>query len=172
MDMRKTAAALILALLFSAAIGTMLVNLATANPTWSADFPREPDKTPPTITLHSPLQNQTCNSTNILLNFTVAKPETWFKVLESSNLENYTWVLGNVTSVSYEVDGGEKQSIPVHDTSNLNAAYTGRTLNFSLNLTLPQGPHNKTVGVEAESYYVKPYYLTGPPFSITVHGES
>ena len=112
MDMRKTAAALILALLFSAAIGTMLVKLATANPTWSTDFPREPDKTPPTITLHSPLQNQTCNSTNILLNFTVAKPETWFKVLESSNPENYTWALGNVTSVSYEVAEAKNKASP------------------------------------------------------------
>jgi hypothetical protein len=45
-------------------------------------------------------------------------------------------------------------------------------LNFSLSLTLPEGTHNITVGVEADSYYVPPGYLTGPPFSVTVHGES
>jgi hypothetical protein len=168
---RKTLAlTLILALLFSAVAGTLFVNLGTADPIWSADFPREPDKTPPAIILRSPFQNQTFNSTNIPLNFTVAKPETWFK--ESSNHE-LTWILGNITSVSYEVDGGEKQSLPVHDTSTYITAFTlPRTLNFSLSLTLPEGTHNITVGVEAESYYVPPGYLTGPPFSVTVHEES
>ena len=148
----------------------MLVNLAIANPIWSSDFPAEPDKTPPTIILRSPLRNQTFNSTNISLNFTVAKPETLFQ--ESSN-KDLMWILGNVTSVSYEVDGGGKQNLTVHDTSTYVTAFTlPRTLNFSLSLTLPEGTHNITVKVEAESYYVPKGYLTGPPFSVTVHGES
>jgi hypothetical protein len=169
--MRKTALAVALAALLITATGITFFNLAIANPIWSADFPREPIKTPPTIILHSPFQNQTFNSTNISLNFTVAKPETWFK--ESSNQE-LTYILGSITSVSYEVDGGEKQSLTVHDTSTYITAFTfpPRTLNFSLSLTLPEGTHNITVGVEAESYYVTPGYLTGPPFSVTVHGES
>jgi hypothetical protein len=169
--MRKTALAVALATLLITATGTMLFNLATANPIWPADFPREPDKTPPTIILRSPLQSQTFNSTDIPLNFTVAKPETWFK--KSSNPE-LTYILGKITSVSYEVDGGEKQNLTVHDTSTYVTALTlpPRTLNFSLSLTLPEGTHNITVRVEAESYYVTPGYLTGPPFSITVHGES
>jgi hypothetical protein len=160
--------AFISALMLSTIAGTQLVKMATANPTWGADFPREPDTTPPTIILHSPLQNQTFNSTSIQLNFTVAKPETWFK--KNSNL----WVLGKITSVSYEVDGGEKQNLTVHDTTAYSvtaSAYPPRNLNFSLSLTLPEGTHNITVGVEAESYYVTPGYLTGPPFSIAVHGE-
>jgi hypothetical protein len=158
--------AFISALLLSTIAGTQLAKMATANPTWGPDFPREPDTTPPTITLNSPLQNQTYNSPNVPLNFTVAKPETWFK--ENSNL----WVLGKITSVSYEVDGDEKQNLTVHDTTTYTAStYPPRTLNFSLSLTLPEGTHNMTVGVEAESYYVTPDYLTGPPFSVTVHGE-
>jgi hypothetical protein len=166
--MKGKAVALTLALLCSALAGTQLVNLATANPTWGPDFPREPDITSPTIILRSPCQNQTFNSTNISLNFTVVKPETWFK--ENSNL----WVLGKVTLVSYEVDGGEKQSLLVHDTATYNvkaSTYPPRNLNFSLSLVLPEGTHNITVGVEAESYYVTPGYLTGPPLSLKVQGE-
>jgi hypothetical protein len=162
------AVAFISVLLLSIIAGILLANMATADPIWGADFPREPDVTPPTIILNSPLQNQSFNSTDIQLNFTVAKPETWFK--ENSNL----WVLGKITSVSYEVDTGEKQSLPVYDTATYSvtaSAYPPRNLNFSLGLTLPEGTHNITVGVEAESYYVTPGYLTGPPFSITFHGE-
>ena len=79
--MKKTALTitLILAFLFSAMAWAVPVKMAVANPTWGADFPREPDTTPPTIILHSPLQNKSFNSTNIPLNFTVAKPEAWFK---------------------------------------------------------------------------------------------
>jgi hypothetical protein len=53
----------------------------------------------------------------------------------------------------------------------LTFTFSPRTLNFSLNLNLSEGTHNITVRVEAESYYVTPGYLTGPPFSITVYGE-
>lgn len=167
---KALAPTLILTLLFLVVVCAVSVKMAVANPTWGADFPREPDTTPPAIILHSPLQNQAFNSTNISLNFTVAKPEIWFK--ESSNQE-LTWILGNITSVSYEVDGGEKQNLTVHDTSTyITALMLPRTLNFSLSLTLPEGTHDITVRVEAESYYVPLGYLTGPPFSITVHGES
>jgi hypothetical protein len=170
LTMRKTALAVALGTFLITATGIMLFNVATANPTWiNTDFPSEPDRIPPTIILHSPFQNQTFNSTNIPVNFTVAKPETWFK---SSNLDG-TWVLGNITAVSYKVDGGENHSLPVLDTSTYFTIVTlPRTLNFSLSLTLPKGAHNITVRVEAESYYVTPGYLAGPPFSTTVHGES
>jgi hypothetical protein len=164
----KIAQFVALAALLITATGTLFFNLAKANPTWDPDFPREPDLNPPTIILHSPIQNQTFSSTNIPLNFTVAKPETWFK--KNSNL----WVLGKITSVSYEVDGGEKQSLPVQDTATYNVTtftYPPQNLNFSLSLTLPEGTHKITVRAEAESYYVTPGYLIGAPLYITVHGE-
>jgi hypothetical protein len=173
---KRTAAALFFtaALLLSAMALTQLTNLTTANFIGYAFYPTEPDTTSPVITVLSPAQNQTYTSTDIWLNFTVAKPETWFKLVEAwdSNGNQEIWVFGNITSVSYEVDGGEKQSIPVHDTSTIDAAYTNQTLNFSFNLTLPEGTHNVTVGVEAESYYVKYEYSTGPALAITVQGES
>jgi hypothetical protein len=161
MPMKRRALTLTLILALSALIvGTaQIVNLAVANPTPWMDLPTEPIKTSPTIVMQSPTQNQTYNSTNVWLNFTVVKPETWFKLPSKyggvdSNGNPLYLLLVNITSVYYFVDCGKRQDFPVHDNSFMAAAFPNRTLDFSTNLTLAQGVHNITVSFEADSYYL------------------
>ena len=171
--MKRTALTLTLisALVFSAAVVTMPVNLATANPAPLFPFPwGEPVMTPPTIVVYSPVQNQTFSSTDVWLNFSMIKPETWFPSEDWRSKGYSEGVFGNVTSVYYVVDGGERQNITVHDTDTLFTANAVRTLNFSTNLALTGGVHNVTVSLEADSYYV-----AGQGFSLSsvvVHGNS
>jgi hypothetical protein len=174
--MKRTALALtlVLALLFSTVAGVMFIYLATANPAPLFPFPwDEPVTTPPTIVVHSPVQNQTYGSTDVLLNFSIVKPETWFP---SGHLKEHGYnegVFGNVTSVYYVVDGGERQNITVHDTDTLFTANAARTLNFSIDLVLAEGPHNVTVNLDADSYYVLPIAGQGWSLpSVVVHSES
>ena len=153
------AAAFMLALLSLAVVGTLFVNFVAANPTPWMDLPTEPVKTSPTIVMQSPTQNQTYNSTNMWLNFTVVKPETWFKLpgeyggIDLNGNPLYL-LLVNITSVYYFVDCGKRQDFPVHDNSFMAAAFPNRTLTFSTNLTLAEGIHNITVSFEADSYYL------------------
>jgi len=173
--MKTLAAAFISMLLLSLVAGTLLVNLATANAIFYGYFPTEPITTPPTIIVHSPTQNQTCNSTDVWLNFTVVKPEAWIGLTEVAHDENHNPsypIFGNVISVYYVLDGGERQSIPVHDISDLVEAFPKHTLDFSVNLTLAEGAHNITVGVDGESFYVAYAGWAGGHMSSPVHGES
>ncbi len=142
--------AFISALLFSAVAGAMSVNLATANPAPLFPLPWDkPVTTPTTIVVHSPVQNQIYNSTEVWLNFSIiVKPESVFE---------------NVTSVYYVVDGSERQYIAVHDIETLFYP-SSRTLNFSCSLTLKEGAHNVTVSLEADSYYV--LYVVGQGFTL------
>lgn len=168
-------AVLISVLLISAVAGAMSINLATANPGPLLFFPTEPIATPPTIVVHSPVQNQTYNSTDVWLNFTIIKPETWF-AFNVGSFENGTLVsntFGNITSVYYRVDGGECQNITVHDNAYLlNVGSPTRTLNFSTKLSLTAGTHTVKVSLEADSYYVVSYYGSEPFSSVEVYGDS
>jgi hypothetical protein len=154
--MKRTAlASLISVVLLLTITGMQLAPIATANFMWYYELPTKPDMNPPIVTLYSPTQNLTFNSQNIILNFTVTKPETWIRRSEGKYLNgsNIYYVLGNITSVHYEVDGVESKSIPVQDISTVYLANPQQTLDFSINLTLPEGQHTLHVGVEGETYY-------------------
>jgi hypothetical protein len=164
---------LISALLFSAVSGAVLTRLASANPAPLFPFPwNDPVTTPPTIVVYSPVQNQTYNTIEVWLNFTIMKPEAWFP---SGHLAEHGYnnaVFGNVTSVYYIVDDGKRQNITVHDTDTLFTANSPRTLNFSTLLTLTEGAHSLKVSLEADSYYA---VQTDQGFglkSIAVHNDS
>ena len=115
--MQKTAAlTLALALLFSVVTVAIFANLAKANPAPLFSFPTAPVTTSPTITITSPLQDQTYNSNNAWLNISIVKPETWFGI-EVLHHTDQTFV--NITSVYYVVDTGERQNVTVHDVDDL-----------------------------------------------------
>jgi hypothetical protein len=175
MKRRALALTLVSALLISAVVGAMFVNRATANPGPLLFFPTDPVTTPPTIVVHSPVQNQTYNATDVWLNFTITKPETWF-AFNVGSFENGTLVsntFGNITSVYYVVDGGERQNITVHDTAYLlDVVSPIQTLNFSTQLSLTTGAHTIKVSLEADSYYVVSYYGSEQFSSVKVYEDS
>ncbi len=162
-------------LLISAVAGAISINLATANPGPLLFFPTEPVTTQPTIIVNSPVQNQTYNSTDVWLNFTIIKPETWF-AFNIGAFENGTRIsntFGNITSVYYTVDGNERQNITVHDNTYLvDLVSPTRTLNFSTKLALTPEVHTIKITIEADSYYVVNYYGSEPFSSVKVYGNS
>jgi len=178
--MKRNAAMLsfIVALLFSLTCGARSVNLVKANPVGLFPFPSEPVMTPPTIIVHSPVENQACNSVNVLLNFTIIKPETWFVFNAAAKLENGQMrpahdTFGNITSVYYIVDESERQDIPVSDVASLFDAPSTLTLNFSTIITLTAGAHTVKVSLEADSFYVVRYDYSPDPFSsVILHADS
>jgi hypothetical protein len=93
MKTQVLALTLVLALLYSSVTGLIFIDFATANPAPLFPLPWDVVTTPPTIVVYSPVQNQTYNVTQMLLNFSIiVKPESRFE---------------NVTSVYYV--------IPVHE---------------------------------------------------------
>ena len=159
--MKSTASTLALTLALTILIAqTMLVKLSRANPTPELDFPTEPVLTPPTIVMHSPVKDQNNSPDDLWLNFTIVKPEEWIQPKGPNGGYDpsgnpFYGILGNVTSVWYVVDGGERQNISVYDDTSLYFdASPSRTLNFSTPLTLEEGTHSFKVGFEADSYYL------------------
>ena len=107
--------------------------------------------------MHSPLQNQNYDSSEVLLSFTIIKPDAWFTLPYNWGTDyegNPLYVMfGNITSLHYVVENGERQNIPIHDISFVTDAFPNRTLTFSTNLTFAKGAHSVKVGLEADSYY-------------------
>jgi hypothetical protein len=162
MFMKRKALALILILALSVStVALQFVSLTSANFIGALILPNEPNTTPPTIVVHSPLQNETCNSMDLWLNFTVSKPKRFF---------------GNVTSVWYTVDGGESQDIKFHDrfVNDTGSIFLPiKELDFSSKLKLTPGAHNIKVGLEAQSFYIDFVDRQGWIFpSVLVHAES
>ncbi len=60
--------------------GATFLNSVAANPVAYMNFPseNEPIMIPPTIVVHSPVQNSTFYSPEVWLNFTITKPIEWF----------------------------------------------------------------------------------------------
>jgi hypothetical protein len=169
-----TGLALIAALLLSAATGAISINLAVANPIWVLDFPTEPILKPPTVVVHLPVQNHNYKLTDMLLNFTIIKPDTWFnsdKIVGADEDGNSLYAIyGNITSVYYIVDNGERQNISMYDTFDLIDVFPKyyRNLNFSINLKLSEGVHDVIVGFEADSFYVKTDFYTAENATATI----
>lgn len=175
--MRKTVSALFFLLLFLfLTIAGVFVNLVGANPVWVGYYPTEPVKTPPTITFQSPVKYQIYEPNSAWLNFSIVKPESWFLQVndgydEQGNPAVFTLV--NITSISYMIDGATNISIPVHDLTRYRESFPSRSLNFSTNLSLPEGTHNLAVSVNGESCYYSPgQYVTNGPSRIQVNFTS
>jgi hypothetical protein len=168
--------ALVLALLFSTVAGAIFVNLATANPAPLFAFPTEPITTLPTIVVHSPVQNQLYNSTDVWLNFTVVKPESWFAIDVGSHADHspLSETFVNISSIYFTVDGGERQNISVHDIDSLFDTDPILNLNFSTMLPLAGGTHSVKVGLEANSYYlvIMSYDFSEALSSVKLYAES
>jgi hypothetical protein len=140
------AVAFISVLLFSGIVEIQVANvvLAQFNP-----LRNDPDPNPPSISVQSPKHNQIYNSTDIWLNFTVAKPETWFVYNVAYGCQ------GEIKFVRYTLDGQESANISANDIAwGDYKSPLGRTLEFSINLTeLPEGLHNLMLIAEGTYYY-------------------
>ena len=164
----------LLLLLFSAMVSVTFVSFVKANPVWVLDFPTAPIFTSPTVVVHSPIQDHNYNATNVLLNFTIIKPDTWFnsdKIVGADEDGNPLYAIyGNITSVYYIVDNGERQKISMYDTFDLIDVFPkyNRNLNFSINLKLSEGVHDVIVGFEADSFYVKSDFYTAENATATI----
>ena len=130
--MKKTALAIIsLIMLCLTGVIRQIGGYANANPNWK---PWENALSPPVITVFSPIENQFCISSDVILNFTVVKPADW---LDSNVQMKY---------VAYCVDGfvdgvaDENETIvAVQDPMD---AENPTSFSFSFNLTgLKDGPH-------------------------------
>jgi hypothetical protein len=127
----KTALAVISPITFFLIVVSPTAFSANANPNWR---PWESALSPPIITVLSPIENQSCISSEVILNFTVTKPADWL----DSNLQ--------MRYVAYCVDGfidgvadENEIIIEVHDSMD---AEKPTSFSFSFNLTgLKDGPH-------------------------------
>jgi len=137
------AAAFISALLFSAVALFQFVSLGSANPYDGTPVPpslQTPNKDPPVVTIQSPF-NATYYENEVLLNFTVTQPDSWFKEDVACWIKN----------VSYQLDGEQVVTLfePTPSLSELPA-----TKQFSIVLKgVTGGQHTFQVNVSAESQY-------------------
>lgn len=159
-------------ILLSVIFGIQFVDLVNANPTPLFPFPLEqPIRDLPKVIIHSPIQNTIYNTSTILLNFSIIKPDGWFQSEEYRN-QGYGGQFGNITSIYYVIDN-KKQEISIHDVDSLCKGYPNKVLNFSVPLNLMNGNHSLKVGCDADSYYV--HIIIGQEFelhSVSIYSES
>jgi hypothetical protein len=147
--MKKTALALtaVLALSFSMVAGTQVVGFVSANPFFGNFVPpafQTPNKDPPVVTIKSPL-NVTYFNNDVLLNFTVTQPDSWFE----------RDIVCRIKNITYQLDGGQVVTL----FESLHAELPA-TKQFSIILKgVADGQHTLHVKVTAESlYYPHPTY--------------
>jgi hypothetical protein len=142
MNKETIAATLILSLLFSVLAAFQCVSLALANPYDGTPVPpsfQTPNKDPPIVTIQSPcrtayLQNE------ILLNFTVTQPDSWFEANVACWIKRVTYQLDGQVVTLYE---------PTPSLHELPATRQFSTVLKGLN----EGWHTLQVNVSAESQY-------------------
>jgi hypothetical protein len=122
--------AIMLGLLFTALSLPALTQLVLANP-----FREERWADPPVIVVHSPLNGS--QSSSILLNFTVSKPDWWVGTTEA---KGHTQTFDGA---SYQIDGKSYSSAGNFD-RNLVVP-----LNYCIKLNLTEGSHNVTIRASA-----------------------
>jgi hypothetical protein len=140
-EIRKTfpAAALILALLFLAVVGTQFVILAKANPyIRMGEGPPPADANPPEITILSPENNKTYSPNNVSLNFNVSAGDLFL----SRVYYKADWQEDTTCVYKYYNPDPNNISPPISDFS------------YSLRLTgVPEGKHNIVItAIEWGSY--------------------
>lgn len=150
---RNTLALFILLLLFSCLLMFASINLVTANPAHLFHFPWDnPITTPPQIIIYSPDNNQSCNSPNLLLNFSVIKPDNWYYGgVRATGVE----VFGKITAVYCILEDGQRYNFTVNDWDSPHDPCNKTSLDFSTNITFESaGAHNIKVFAQAFTYYV------------------
>jgi hypothetical protein len=140
-------AVFIAALLFSAVALFQFVSLASANPYDGIPVPpafQMPNEDPPTVTIQSPLNTTIYFENDVLLNFTVTKPASWFK----------PDVVCYIKNITYQMDGGQAVVLYTPTPPTPPSELPG-TEQFSVVLDgLPEGQHTLQIKVSAESQYL------------------
>jgi hypothetical protein len=125
----KALARTIIALILTLTVGMQVVELAMANP---VPWPSTPNQDKPTLTIGSPQNNTIYNETEVYLNFTVTKPDSW------NDPQWFMPYIGQIASVTAYLDG-----------KNIS--------NFNINVTT-SGMHMLNVTVLSYAYYSGPPY--------------
>jgi hypothetical protein len=118
-------------------------NLAAAN---AIPYPTEPNQEFPTLEINSPKNGEVFTATNVEINFTVTKPDSW----------NFYWlttmpVIGTYSVFTY-LDGNLHGKYPLEDPGSIGFP----TADYSVFLRLTSGTHRVKIDVEAFTYYDDP----------------
>jgi len=150
---RKTSALTrILVLLLSIIAGIQFFSLVEANPI-GAELEYT---TPPIVSIHSPLNNETFPA-DVLLHFTVVKPDFWLK----HGGYNAQQIL---KSVRYQLDGKYSDQIPVN--SDLESPF-----DYSVNLkNLTDGVHSLKVYAYASGWFIEMHGFW--EYEVTINSSS
>ena len=142
--MKKAAlTAVFVTLLVLPAAALQAVEVAEGN--FVLNVPGSPDNNPLSLRITSPSSGDLVDSSDVVLNFTITKPKTWF--LYGSH------VIGHVAWAGYSIDDGDFQEVAVNDTG-MGAQNAPSALSFSMILSgVPQGKHDVAVSACGESWY-------------------
>jgi hypothetical protein len=139
--------AFIMVLLFSAAALFQFASVASANPMDGTPVPpafQMPNEDPPKVTVQSPLNTTTYFENEVLLNFTVTKPDSWSK----------PHVVCYIKNITYQIDG-EPSVILYTPTPPTLPSELPSTDQFSVVLnSVHEGQHTLQIKVLAESQYI------------------
>jgi hypothetical protein len=139
---------------------SIMVGMQTINPIGAQFQPGPPPPslsvTSPTVTIQSPSHLATYNSSDVLLDFTIAKPQIWlddFSETYGAAVAFMYW--GQLDFVAYNLDGRDSGNVSVNDVP-LYTVYESRppdSFNFSIMLyNLSNGKHSLFVSVYGKVY--------------------
>jgi hypothetical protein len=157
--------AFILILLWSGVFDLHLVRLTEANPISETEFDE-----PPIITIQSPLNNETLPLRNVLLNFTLTKPEVsiydgWIDESSVWAVYNWTNLRNKVVYVNIAIDGKMYRSIDVN-------SYLSSPFNSSLNLAnLEDGIHSVQIHIVCDGVVLEAHGLWQRSISYNTSSE-
>ena len=137
MNRKASTIILIFTFLFSTIAGTLLVNLAKANPLYELRWANSP-----VISINSPSLNETFCSDEIPLNFTITKPEQYEWLVKGGSEEIRNLLL----SVDIVLDGTLYRSIEVNSILSSPFSY------FDTLTNLTDGAHNLTIQTVCEGW--------------------
>jgi hypothetical protein len=154
--MKKAVLSYALASLLLLSISASYVNMAKAQPLMiEVGVPYKPFNNPPTIQIISPNPNQTFTLPDVLLNFSVEIPHSWvFYIGLPPPSEQNPYIYGNITSVSFSLDGNQPQNLPLDMINVPYVSNSSQNLNFSEPLNLADGAHTIRIFVYGYTYYV------------------
>jgi hypothetical protein len=142
---KKAVAAVLVSMLLFSTVALFQFNLVSANPYAGTPVPpslQTPNKDPPIVTIQSPGNNTYYALENeILLNFTVTQPDSWFKPNISC------WING----VSYQLDGG--QVVTLFEPTPAESVLPATKQFLVVFKGVSGGQHTLRVNVSAESQY-------------------
>ena len=144
--MKRAALALTLMLTFLIlVVASLLLSLASANP---VPYPSTPNQDRPTLTIESPENSATYNESDVYLNFTVTKPDSWYD--PQWPFVTYIGVSG---PVEVYLDGNGVNC------GRNNCNIFGNSVSYSIKMNQTEsGPHTLNVTVLSYTYYRGPAY--------------